>query len=141
MHSYYIISFDYFLFYRLGTRELRVMWGGWEGSYDLPPSCGWPCLVESKLFLKPRKSHPSLYVHHRKFQTEYWHVFMIQEGFQTQINRWLTHLLYIWSNLILVSFEVYQIVMHGTPSIIPIVVVTLFIFITSYVIQNKHHAN
>jgi hypothetical protein len=27
------------------------------GPNDLPPSCGWSCLVENKLFSKPRGVH------------------------------------------------------------------------------------
>ena len=38
----------------IGYGELRVMWGG-GGAIELPPSHGWPCLVENiKLFLKQR---------------------------------------------------------------------------------------
>ena len=40
----------------IGYGELRVMQGG-EGPNELPPSCGWPCLVENKLFSKPRGVH------------------------------------------------------------------------------------
>ena len=28
-----------------------------EGPKEFPPSCGWSCLVENKLFLKPRGAH------------------------------------------------------------------------------------
>jgi hypothetical protein len=31
--------------------------GGGEGPNELPPSRGWPCLVENKLFSKPRGAH------------------------------------------------------------------------------------
>ena len=71
MHeSYYVISFNYFLFYRLGTGELRVMWGGGEGTYELPPSHGWHCLVENTIIAiiveKPREGHSTFYDHHHK---------------------------------------------------------------------------
>ena len=66
MHESYYVAFDYFLFYIMGTRELKVIWGGGEGLYELPPSHGWPCSVKKKLFLKPRESHSSLYGHHRR---------------------------------------------------------------------------
>ena len=36
---------------------------GGEGPYELPPSCGWPCSVEDKLFLKPREALSFLYHH------------------------------------------------------------------------------
>ena len=55
------------LFHRLGIGKMRVMWGGWEGPYELPPSRGWPCSVQNKLFLKPREAHSSLFnFHYRK---------------------------------------------------------------------------
>jgi hypothetical protein len=63
MHDYYV-SFVCFLFYRLGIGELRAMWGGGggEGPYELPPSRGWPCLVENKLFSKPREVHSFIFI-------------------------------------------------------------------------------
>ena len=100
MHESYYVAFNYFIFYRLGTGELRVMWGGGEGSYELPPSHSWPYSVDNKLFLKPREAHSSLYDHHRKYHTDCSQVLPIREGFQTQINRWLTHPLYIWSDTV-----------------------------------------
>jgi hypothetical protein len=63
MHESYYVAFNYFLFYRLGIGELRVMSGGGEGPYEIPPSRGWPCSVEDKLFFKPKESHSFLYHH------------------------------------------------------------------------------
>jgi hypothetical protein len=61
LDSYYVV-FKYFRVYKLGIGELKVMCGG-EGPYELPPSRGWPCLVENILFLKPREVHLGLYHH------------------------------------------------------------------------------
>ena len=36
---------------------------GEEGPYELPPSCGCPCLIENILFLKPREAHSALIMH------------------------------------------------------------------------------
>jgi hypothetical protein len=36
--------------------------GGRGGGYDLPPSHGWPCLVENKLFSKPREVHSFIFI-------------------------------------------------------------------------------
>ena len=65
MHEpYYVIAFDYFLLDRLGIgQEIKSDVRGRGGSYELPPSRGWPCLVENKLFLKTREAHSSLYHH------------------------------------------------------------------------------
>ena len=51
----YYVNFNSFLAYILGTGKWKLC-DEQGGAYELPPSCGYPFLVEIKLISKPRQA-------------------------------------------------------------------------------------